>query len=93
MTNTSIILRVELQHEKATFGDVASAISAAGGDIISTDVIRPGKDSSIRDVSDRTFLAHLGGKITIQPILPIKNRDDLGRVYTPGVAKVCKAIL
>jgi malate dehydrogenase (oxaloacetate-decarboxylating) len=119
MTNTSIVLRVELQHELATFGDVASAISAVGGDIISTDVIRPGKDSSVRDitvnvaesdesrvvesltkyngiklinVSDRTFLAHLGGKITVQPRLPIKNRDDLSRVYTPGVAKVCKAI-
>jgi malate dehydrogenase (oxaloacetate-decarboxylating) len=43
-------------------------------------------------VSDRTFLAHLGGKIEIQPKSPIKNRDDLSRVYTPGVASVCLAL-
>ncbi len=43
-------------------------------------------------VSDRTFLLHLGGKITIQPKTPIQNRDDLSRVYTPEVARVCQAI-
>lgn len=43
-------------------------------------------------VSDRTFLVHLGGKIEIQSKFPIKNRDDLSRVYTPGVASVCMAI-
>jgi malate dehydrogenase (oxaloacetate-decarboxylating) len=44
------------------------------------------------NVSDRTFLLHLGGKIQVQSKSPIKNRDDLSRVYTPGVAKVCQAI-
>ena len=44
------------------------------------------------NVSDRTFLLHLGGKITIQPKTPIQNRDDLSRVYTPEVARVCQAI-
>ncbi|EFM11944.1 malic protein NAD-binding [Paenibacillus curdlanolyticus YK9] len=44
------------------------------------------------NVSDRTFLLHLGGKITIQPKTPIQNRDDLSRVYTPEVARVCTAI-
>lgn len=43
-------------------------------------------------VSDRTFLVHLGGKIEVTPRVPIKNRDDLSRVYTPGVARVCTAI-
>ncbi|MEK3882836.1 NAD-dependent malic enzyme [Paenibacillus sp. PL2-23] len=43
-------------------------------------------------VSDRTFLLHLGGKITVQPKTPIQNRDDLSRVYTPDVARVCQAI-
>ncbi|RAP78343.1 NAD-dependent malic enzyme [Paenibacillus montanisoli] len=119
MAQTSIIFRLELDHKKVSFGDVAGAISKAGGDITSIDVIRPGHDTSTRDitvdlsdknetvmidalrsidgitvvnVSDRTFLVHLGGKITIQPTLPIKNRDDLSKVYTPGVAKVCTAI-
>ncbi|TFE24022.1 NAD-dependent malic enzyme [Cohnella luojiensis] len=44
------------------------------------------------NVSDRTFLVHLGGKIEIQARMPVKNREDLSHVYTPGVAKVCKAI-
>ncbi|TYP70263.1 NAD-dependent malic enzyme [Paenibacillus methanolicus] len=44
------------------------------------------------NVSDRTFLLHLGGKIAIAPKTPIQNRDDLSRVYTPEVARVCTAI-
>ena len=44
------------------------------------------------NISDRTFLLHLGGKITVQPKTPIQNRDDLSRVYTPEVARVCNAI-
>ncbi|NKE71518.1 NAD-dependent malic enzyme [Candidatus Manganitrophus noduliformans] len=43
-------------------------------------------------LSDRTFLLHLGGKIEIANRIPIKTRDDLSRVYTPGVAQVCRAI-
>ncbi len=43
-------------------------------------------------MSDRTFLLHLGGKIEMQPKKPIQNRDDLSRVYTPEVARVCQAI-
>jgi malate dehydrogenase (oxaloacetate-decarboxylating) len=46
----------------------------------------------ILTVSDRTFLSHIGGKIEIQPKRPIQNREDLSRVYTPGVANVCEAI-
>jgi malate dehydrogenase (oxaloacetate-decarboxylating) len=43
-------------------------------------------------VSDRTFLLHLGGKLKIEPKNLIQNRDDLSRVYTPDVARVCMAI-
>ena len=46
----------------------------------------------VHKVSDRTFLAHLGGKIEIKSKHPIRNRDDLSMVYTPGVARVCLAI-
>ena len=42
--------------------------------------------------SDQTFRAHLGGKIEIVGKTSIKDRDDLSRIYTPGVARVCKAI-
>jgi malate dehydrogenase (oxaloacetate-decarboxylating) len=44
------------------------------------------------NVSDRTFLLHLGGKIEIHNKVPIRNRDDLSMAYTPGVARVCLAI-
>jgi malate dehydrogenase (oxaloacetate-decarboxylating) len=117
--STTMIIRLEIRKSIASFGDVASRIAAAGGDIVAIDVIRAGKDITTRDitvnvldagneevvrelsnmpgikvinVSDRTFLAHLGGKIEITPRMPIKNREDLSRVYTPGVARVCSAI-
>jgi malate dehydrogenase (oxaloacetate-decarboxylating) len=43
-------------------------------------------------VSDSTFLMHLGGKIEVSTKSPIRNRRDLSRAYTPGVARVCEAI-
>jgi malate dehydrogenase (oxaloacetate-decarboxylating) len=43
-------------------------------------------------VADRTFLLHHGGKIEIRSKAPVKTRDDLSMVYTPGVARVCRAI-
>src|SRR6188472_3411666 len=43
-------------------------------------------------VSDRTFLMHLGGKLRIESKVPIRTRDDLSMIYTPGVARVCMAI-
>ncbi|GAB3964525.1 malic enzyme-like NAD(P)-binding protein [Streptomyces sparsus] len=43
-------------------------------------------------VSDRTFLMHLGGKIEMSSKHPIRNRDDLSMIYTPGVARVCTQI-
>jgi malate dehydrogenase (oxaloacetate-decarboxylating) len=44
------------------------------------------------NVSDRTFLVHLGGKIEIRSKMQIRTRDDLSMAYTPGVARVCRAI-
>src|SRR5699024_1033831 len=35
---------------------------------------------------------HLGGKLESAAKVPLRNRDDLSRAYTPGVARVCKAI-
>lgn len=43
-------------------------------------------------VSDMTFLMHHGGKIGIYNKIPVRNRNDLSMVYTPGVARVCTAI-
>ncbi len=46
----------------------------------------------VRKVSDRTFLVHLGGKLEVHSKVSLRNRDDLSRAYTPGVARVCQAI-
>lgn len=116
----SIILRIEMNTQEIKFGQVASAIFEAGGDMVAIDVIQASGHITVRDititvtdsvdierithtvknlkgvrlvnVSDRTFLLHLGGKIETQPKIPIQNRDDLSRVYTPDVARVCSAI-
>ena len=116
----SIILRLEMNTHEVHFGQVASSIFEAGGDIVAIDVIQTSQNMSVRDItitvtdtvdigiitemikglsgvrlvniSDRTFLLHLGGKIETKLKSPIQNRDDLSRVYTPDVARVCMAI-
>lgn len=50
------------------------------------------KGYKVRSVSDRVFLAHLGGKIKIENKIPVNTRDRLSIAYTPGVARVCRAI-
>ncbi len=47
---------------------------------------------TVVNVSDRTFLMHLGGKIEVRGKMAVKTRDDLSMAYTPGVARVCMAI-
>ena len=54
--------------------------------------IRAVRGVTLVNASDRTFLMHLGGKIEVVGKYPVKTRDDLSRVYTPGVARVCLAI-
>ena len=60
----------------------ADAITKAVGAI-------PGAD--VHAVSDRTFLLHLGGKLEVAQGAAA-HRDDLSMAYTPGVARVCRAI-
>src|SRR5208283_2449884 len=43
-------------------------------------------------VMDRTFSAHEGGKIEIRTKIPVRDRNDLSKVYTPGVARICRDI-
>jgi malate dehydrogenase (oxaloacetate-decarboxylating) len=46
----------------------------------------------VRSASDRVFLLHLGGKISTRGKVSVKTRNTLSMVYTPGVARVCRAI-
>jgi len=57
-----------------------------------TDAISANPHLTVRKVSDRTFLLHLGGKIEVHSKVPLKTRDDLSRAYTPGVARISQAI-
>ncbi len=49
-------------------------------------------ETRVVNISDRTFLMHLGGKIEMRSKMPVRTRDDLSMAYTPGVARVCRAI-
>lgn len=46
----------------------------------------------VLSLSDRTFHMHQGGKLETTSKVNVRNRDDLSRAYTPGVARVCTAI-
>ena len=67
------------------------AIDASHAEAITASIERH-PELTVRKVSDRTFLLHLGGKIEIQSKVPLKTRDDLSRAYTPGVARISQAI-
>src|SRR6201992_232200 len=67
----------------ATNGEHAAEIVAALRDLPGVTVYR---------VSDRTFLLHLGGKISVESKVPLRTRDDLSMAYTPGVGRVSLAI-
>ena len=82
---------VESLLEKVVIDITCDTIDASHADEI-TKAIDKKSELTVRKVSDRTFLLHLGGKIEIQSKVPLKTRDDLSRAYTPGVARICQAI-
>ncbi|XVX21330.1 NAD(P)-dependent malic enzyme [Actinomycetota bacterium] len=44
------------------------------------------------DPTNPIFVAHEGGKVGYVATKPLNGRDDLSKLYTPGVAEVCLAI-
>ena len=83
---------VESLLEKVVIDITCDTIDAEHAEQI-TAAISLNADLTVRKVSDRTFLLHLGGKIEIASKVPLKTRDDLSRAYTPGVARICQAIV
>ncbi len=79
-TGTTILREVSVQ---ARDSDHAQEI---------VDRVRALKHVSIKNVADRIYLSHRGGKIEIRNKVPVTSRRDLSVVYTPGVARVCLAI-
>ncbi|WP_113716284.1 NAD-dependent malic enzyme [Arthrobacter dokdonensis] len=81
----------ESHHEKITVDITANTTDDAHADRV-RDALEALEGVSVLHVSDRTFLMHLGGKLEVNSKFVIRNRDDLSRAYTPGVARVCMAI-
>ena len=82
---------VESSHDAIVVDVTCNTVDEEHAEKISA-VINSRPGMTVRKVSDRTFLLHLGGKLSVEPKVPLKNRDDLSRAYTPGVARVCLAI-
>jgi malate dehydrogenase (oxaloacetate-decarboxylating) len=55
--------------------------------------VRSLPEIKVLKISDRTFDLHRQGKITIQSRIPLENQSDLAMAYTPGVGRICKAIV
>ncbi|HEY8721219.1 NAD-dependent malic enzyme [Pengzhenrongella sp.] len=78
-------------HERITVDVTCATRGEAHAEDI-TDALKALPGVVVGRVSDRTFLLHLGGKLSIESKVPLRNRDDLSMAYTPGVARVCEAI-
>jgi malate dehydrogenase (oxaloacetate-decarboxylating) len=82
---------VESHHDRVVVDVSCDTTDADHAESITTAVAAiPGM--KVRKVSDRTFLIHLGGKLEVVSKVQLKHRDDLSRAYTPGVARICRAI-
>ena len=82
---------VHVGHDVLTRDITVNAASVAHGEQIVAAI--NGVDGvDVVNVSDRTFLMHLGGKISVVSKVPLHTRADLSMAYTPGVARVCEAI-
>ena len=82
---------VESHHDRLVVDVTCNTSDDAHAQLI-TQAVDDLPDFHVRNVSDRTFLIHLGGKIRVEPKVSLRTRDDLSRAYTPGVARVCLAI-
>jgi malate dehydrogenase (oxaloacetate-decarboxylating) len=68
-----------------------SSVSSTHGEQI-VEAVKDVDGVELLQVSDPTFLMHLGGKIEVVSKVPLKTRADLSMAYTPGVARICDAI-
>jgi malate dehydrogenase (oxaloacetate-decarboxylating) len=82
---------VRMDQEKSTRDITVSARDSEHGRKI-VEAVEELPETQVLNVSDRTFLMHLGGKIEVRSKMQIRTRDDLSMAYTPGVGRVCRAI-
>ncbi|MDH3500414.1 MAG: NAD-dependent malic enzyme [Acidimicrobiia bacterium] len=82
---------VDAEGDRATIDVTANARDVAHADEISAAVDLV-DGVTVHKVSDRTFLMHLGGKLEVHSKVQLRTRDQLSMAYTPGVARVSRAI-
>jgi malate dehydrogenase (oxaloacetate-decarboxylating) len=82
---------VDSRPDGLTVDVTCSAADAAHSEEM-VEALRNVEGVTVKKVSDRTFLLHLGGKLEVASKVPLKTRDDLSMAYTPGVARVCLAL-
>jgi len=83
---------VESHHDRVVIDVTCDARDAEHAEAITAAITATSPHITVKKVSDRTFLLHLGGKLEVKSKVPLKTRDDLSRAYTPGVARICLAI-
>ncbi len=83
------LVQVEREH---TIRDITVETADAADWPRLTEAVNAVHGARVLDAIDRTFLLHVGGKIEQRNKSPLKTRDDLSMAYTPGVARVCRAI-
>jgi malate dehydrogenase (oxaloacetate-decarboxylating) len=81
----------ESRHDRITIDVTCSAVNGEHSEQIVA-ALRTLDGVEVHRVSDRTFLLHLGGKISVESRVPLKTRDDLSMAYTPGVGRVSLAL-
>ncbi|HEX5919138.1 MAG TPA: NAD-dependent malic enzyme, partial [Nocardioides sp.] len=81
----------ESRHDRLTVDVTCSAADATHSQEL-VGAVSGVEGVTVHKVSDRTFLLHLGGKISVQSKVPLRTRDDLSMAYTPGVGRVSMAI-
>jgi malate dehydrogenase (oxaloacetate-decarboxylating) len=81
----------ESRHDRITIDVTCSAVNGEHAEEI-VEAMRQLDRIEVHRVSDRTFLLHLGGKISVESRVPLKTRDDLSMAYTPGVGRVSLAL-
>jgi malate dehydrogenase (oxaloacetate-decarboxylating) len=114
------MVRVRNSQASGTLARLLTAISEAGGDPGSIQVLTEGSQHVVRDIAiyaddeahmervleamranegtkviqvrDEVLELHQKGKIAIRSRVPIDSMTTLRRVYTPGVAEVCRKI-
>jgi malate dehydrogenase (oxaloacetate-decarboxylating) len=89
-----LVTAIDVSESRADRITVDVSCSAANGEHAQEIVaaLRGVAGVTVHRVSDRTFLLHLGGKISVESKVPLRTRDDLSMAYTPGVGRVSLAL-